>query len=71
MHRQIALKIFSLQFDPRPTDCKKIGIGYRVDIGEHRIFYTVDEEDRVVTIELVRPCNDRGIYKLAQRLGLF
>lgn len=70
VHRQITLKIFSLQFDPRPADCKKIGIGYRVDVGEHRIFYTVDDGDRVVTIELVGPRNDREIYKLAQRLGL-
>jgi len=69
-HRQITLKIFSLQFEPRPADCKKIGIGYRVDVGEHRIFYTVDDRDRGVTIELVGPRNDREIYELAQRLGL-
>jgi mRNA interferase RelE/StbE len=70
VHRQIAVKIFSLQFDPRPPDCKRIGIGYRVDVGEHRIFYTVDDEERLVRVELVGPRNDREIYRLAKRLGL-
>jgi len=70
VHRQITVKIFSLQFDPHPPDCKRIGIGYRVDVGEHRIFYTVDDQERPVRIELVGPRNDREIYRLAKRLGL-
>jgi len=70
VHRQITTKIFLLQFAPRPQDSRKIGIGYRVDVGEHRIFYTVDDEEKVVRVELVGPRNDREIYRLAQRLGL-
>lgn len=70
VHRQITVKIFSLQFDPRPPDCKQIGIGYRVDVGEHRIFYTVDDQERLVRVELVGPRNDREIYRVAKRLGL-
>jgi len=70
VHRQITVKIFSLQFDPRPPDCKRIGIGYRVDVGEHRVLYTVDDEERLVRVELVGPRNDREIYRLAKRLGL-
>lgn len=70
VHRQIAIKIFALQFDPRPPDCKRIGIGYRVDVGEHRVFYTVDDQERLVRVELVGPRNDQEIYRVAKRLGL-
>jgi len=70
VHRQITLKIFSLQANPRPPDCKRVGIGYRVDVGEHRILYTVDDEAKVVRVELVGPRNDDAIYHLARRLGL-
>jgi len=70
VHRQITLKIFTLQVNPRPPDCKKVGIGYRVDIGEHHILYTVDGEERIVRVELVGPRNDDEIYRLARRLGL-
>lgn len=70
VHRQITLKIFLLQANPRPPDCKKVGIGYRVDMGEHRILYTVDDEERIVRVELVGPRNDDEVYRLARRLGL-
>ena len=70
IHRQITIKIFWLQADPRPPDGKRMGIGYRVDVGEYRVFYTVDDEQELVTVELVGPGNDDRIYKLAERLGL-
>jgi len=41
-----------------------------VDVGEHRILYTVDDEVRIVRVELVGPRNDDEIYRLARRLGL-
>lgn len=70
VHRQITLKIFMLQLDPRPSDSRKVGIGYRVDVGEYRILYTVDEAEKIVTVELVGPRNDDEIYKQARRSGL-
>jgi mRNA-degrading endonuclease RelE of RelBE toxin-antitoxin system len=70
IHRQITMKIFLLQLNPRPPDSKRIGIGYRVDVGEHRIFYTVDDEKHLVKVELVGPRQDDEIYRLARRLGL-
>lgn len=70
IHRQITLKIFSLQYNPQPQDCKPIGIGFRVDSGEHRILYTVDEVEKIIRIELVGPRNDDDVYKQARRLGL-
>ena len=70
VHRQITMKIFFLQYDPRPPDCKPVGIGYRVDVGEHRILYTVDDSEQVVRIELVGPRQDDEVYRMARRLGL-
>ena len=69
VHRQITVKIFWLQVDPRPSDCKQIGTDYRVDVGEYRIFYTVDDRSEQVAVELVGPRNDDEIYKLARNLG--
>ena len=71
IHRQITLKIFMLQFDPYPQDSKKIGIGIRVDIGEYRILYKVDEEKKLVKVETIGPRNDDQIYKMARKLGWF
>jgi mRNA interferase RelE/StbE len=70
VYRQLAAKIFLLQFEPRPHDSKKVGSGYRVDVGEYRILYTVDDKERTVAVELLGPRNDDEIYKLARRLGL-
>jgi mRNA interferase RelE/StbE len=68
--KQIARKIFSLSVDPRPPDSKKIGVGLRVDSGEYRILYTVDDSARVVTVLLVGSRNDDEVYKTARRMGL-
>lgn len=67
---QIARRIFSLSIDPRPPDSKKIGVGLRVDSGEYRILYTVDDSDRLVTVLLVGSRNDDEVYKTARRMGL-
>ena len=47
-YKQVVNKILSLQENPRPQDCKQLeGYkgGYRVDQGEYRILYTIDEVD--------------------------
>ena len=59
---QIAKKIFSLQSNPKPQDCKQLkGYpgGYRVDQGEYRILYTLDNhEPKMVDIFRVGKRND-------------
>jgi mRNA-degrading endonuclease RelE of RelBE toxin-antitoxin system len=41
-----------------------------VDSGEHRIYYEMDDRQRVVTARLVGPRNDDAIYKeLGRKLG--
>lgn len=68
--RQIVLKIMSLTLNPTPQDCKRIGDGYRVDSGEYRIYYDVDHQQRVVTIQIVGKRNDDEVYRrLRRRLG--
>ena len=53
IYRQIALKMFALQFDPRPHDSKKIADGRRVSSGEHRIYYEILKHENLVSVELV------------------
>ncbi len=65
--RQILLKILSLSLNPRPPDSKKIGEGYRVDSGEHRIYYEVDDEAQTVTVWLVGKRGDDQIYRELKR----
>jgi mRNA interferase RelE/StbE len=68
--RQIVLKIFELSINPRPPDIKQIGDGYRVDIGEYRIYYEIDDEANTITILLVGKRGDDDIYrKLKRKFG--
>ena len=41
-----ALKIFALGQNPRPQDVQNIGADYRVDSGEYRIYYAIDDAHR-------------------------
>ena len=65
--RQILVKIVQLAANPRPQDHIQIQDGYRVDSGEHRIYYEIDDRQRVVTIRVVGPRNDDAIYKRLTR----
>ena len=63
--RQMMLKTLDLQKDPYPNDSiqlkgqkRKI---YRVDIGEHRVVYSVT--GNVVMIEVIDKRNDGTVYK--------
>jgi mRNA interferase RelE/StbE len=62
--RQVVRKIFSLQTEPRPQDCKELkghpGL-YRVDQGEYRILYTI--EDDAVSVFRVGKRNDDEVYE--------
>ncbi|MDO8751792.1 MAG: type II toxin-antitoxin system RelE/ParE family toxin [Dehalococcoidia bacterium] len=62
--RQVSTKIISLAQNPRPQDVKllhgpdKI---YRVDSGEYRILYTIDDDKQAVVILHVK--NRREAYR--------
>lgn len=77
--KQILAKIESLEQNPLPNDAKPIkgenfkanGWNfYRVDAGEYRIVYDLDEQSlvlTVVTITVIAARNDDKVYKLLQR----
>ena len=55
--RQVQEKINSLAQNPRPPDCKKIKTMpeyLRVNSGEYRILYQVDDIEKVVIVERIR-----------------
>ena len=67
-YRQIGRKIFSLLVDPHPNDSESL-IGHsaylRVDFGEYRIIYTIEED--IVKISLIGLRNDSDVYKKMKR----
>jgi mRNA interferase RelE/StbE len=63
---QVAKKIFSLQGNPKPQDCKQLNGypgGYRVDQGEYRILYTINDELKMVDVFRVGKRNDDEVYR--------
>ena len=65
-YKQIASKIFSLQSNCQPHDCKALEgyeNGYRVDQGEYRILYTIDEESKSIQVFRVGKRNDGEVYR--------
>jgi mRNA interferase RelE/StbE len=65
-YKQVVSKILSLQGNSQPQDCKALkGYegGYRVDQGEYRILYTIDEESKLIDVFRVGKRNDGEVYK--------
>jgi mRNA interferase RelE/StbE len=65
--RQLLVKIVELASDPRPPDHIQIKEGYRVDSGEYRIYYEIDDRQHVVTVRVVGLRNDDAVYKKLKR----
>ena len=63
--KQIARKISQLQLNPKPQDTKKlINSDYlRVDSGEYRIIYLINNEQNSLDILLIDKRNDGEVYK--------
>lgn len=63
-YKQVTMKLFSLQRNPFPQDSKKLkGFedSYRVDQGEYRILYTV-EDDKIRVFKIGKR-NDDEVYQ--------
>jgi len=54
--RSVVQHILQLQGDPRPPGVKKLagGLGWRIRVGDWRVIYEIDDEDRVVTLVAVK-----------------
>ncbi len=64
IERQVLAKIAALAENPRPQDTKLLhGLDriYRVDSGEYRILYTIDDDEQSVVILHVK--NRREAYR--------
>jgi len=53
---RIAEAILKLEDDPRPRRCRKLrGLeGWRIRVGDWRVIYHIDDEERVVTVVAIR-----------------
>jgi mRNA interferase RelE/StbE len=66
LYKQVVSKMLSLQGNSQPQDCKALkGYegGYRVDQGEYRILYTIDEQSKLIDVFRVGKRNDGEVYK--------
>ena len=66
---QIGRKLAELLVAPFPHDSKKLRNSgwYRVDVGEYRIIYRVEES--LLKIYVIGKRNDDDVYKKLERLG--
>ncbi len=67
--RQLIQKILQLEMTPFPQDSKKLKNAsslYRVDSGEYRIIYEVNND--TLHIALIGKRNDGDVYKKLQRI---
>ena len=53
---RIAQAILQLEDDPRPTGCRKLrGLdGWRVRVGNWRVIYHINDDEKLVTVVSVR-----------------
>lgn len=61
IRRQILEKLVGLETNPRPQDARRLHVverGYRVDSGEYRILYEIDDAERRVVVRVVKHRKD-------------
>lgn len=66
--KQVANRVFALQREPYPTDCKHLSghTGFRrIDVGEFRVCYRVD--GTAIQIAVVGRRNDDAAYRELDR----
>jgi len=60
VRRQIYEKLRQLERNPRPQDVKSLRgrAGYRVDSGEYRILYEIDDREKGVAVRVIKHRKD-------------
>lgn len=57
----IIIKTDALKEDPFPPGCRKLvgsDSSYRIRIGDYRVVYTVDSEEKIITVVSIRHRKD-------------
>ncbi len=54
---RVAAILRGLQDNPRPPGCKKlrVGLGWRIRVGDYRVIYDIDDTARTVTVWHIGP----------------
>ena len=55
--KRILEKLELLAFNPRPSGCNKLhghSSLWRIRVGEYRVIYSIDDDNRVVDVSVVR-----------------
>ncbi len=62
-HDRVVKKLVSLSANPRPAGAKKLHgrEGYRLRVGDHRILYEVDDNER--RVEVFSIAHRREVYR--------
>lgn len=68
--KQIAKKLVQLRLDPKPQDVKKLinSVYLRVDSGEYRIIYLLNEKTGILEIVIIGKRNDGQVYRKLNNL---
>jgi mRNA interferase RelE/StbE len=63
VYRKVHGAIERLREEPRPLGCRKLSdrAGWRLRVGDYRIIYEIDDEERVVTVLQVG--HQRDVYR--------
>ena len=63
VYRRVSNAIEGLQKEPRPPGCRTLSDreGWRLRVGDYRIIYEIDDEERVVTVLQVG--HRRDVYR--------
>jgi len=63
LRERIVRRLLSLEADPRPSGSKKLQgeESYRLRVGDYRALYTIDDQNRIVTVYAVG--HRREVYR--------
>ena len=63
LHARLSRRILSLEENPRPRGVKKLSgrEEYRLRVGDYRILYLIDDNNRIITIRAVG--HRREVYR--------
>ena len=63
IQRRIIARLLALEGNPRPHGIKRLQgeNAYRLRTGEYRVLYTIDDEEKIVTIFTIGHC--REVYR--------